>query len=67
VLTDQALLVAPHDVTALKNAITRVWEDQTLRRKTAEIGRLYATSLGGEPELLQRIFRRTFEVVALDQ
>jgi glycosyltransferase involved in cell wall biosynthesis len=67
VLTDQALLVAPHDVTALKNAITRVWEDETLRRETAETGRRYAASLGGEPELLQRIYRRTLEVVAFDE
>ena len=67
VLTDQALLVAPHDVTALKNAITRVWEDETLRRETAEIGRRYAASLGGEAELLQRIYRRSLEVVALDE
>jgi glycosyltransferase involved in cell wall biosynthesis len=66
-LTDQALLVATHDVTALKDAITRAWEDETLRRETAEIGRRYAASLGGEPELLQRIYRRTLEVVALDE
>jgi glycosyltransferase involved in cell wall biosynthesis len=67
VLTDQALLVAPHDVTALKIAITRAWEDEALRRETAEIGRRYAASLGGEAELLQRIYRRTLEVVALDE
>jgi glycosyltransferase involved in cell wall biosynthesis len=66
-LTDQALLVAPHDVTALKNAITRVREDETLRRETAEIGRRYATSLGGEPELLHRIYQRTLEVMPLDE
>jgi glycosyltransferase involved in cell wall biosynthesis len=63
VLTDQALLVVPHDVSALKNAITRAWEDESLRRETAENGRRYAASLGGEPELLQRIYRRTLEVV----
>jgi len=67
VLTDQALLVAPHDVTALKNAITRAWEDDSLRRETAEIGRRYAASLGGETELLQRIYRRTLEVVTVDE
>jgi glycosyltransferase involved in cell wall biosynthesis len=66
-LTDQALLVAPHDVTALKNAITRVWENASFRRETAEIGRRYATSLGGEPELLQRIYRRALEVTTLDE
>jgi len=67
VLTDQALLVTPHDVAALKNAIARAWEDETLRRQTAESGRRYAASLGGEPEMLQRIYRRTLEVVALDE
>jgi glycosyltransferase involved in cell wall biosynthesis len=67
VLTDQALLVEPHDVTALKNAIARVWEDETLRRETAETGRRYAASLGGEPELLQRIYQRTLEVVAFNE
>jgi glycosyltransferase involved in cell wall biosynthesis len=66
-LTDEALLVAPHDVTALKHAITRAWEDETLRRETAEIGRRYAASLGGEPELLQRIYQRTMEVVAFNE
>jgi glycosyltransferase involved in cell wall biosynthesis len=66
-LTDQALLVPPHDVTALKNAITRAWKDETLRRETAEIGRRYAASLGGEAELLQRIYRRSLEVVTLGE
>ncbi|HTB90533.1 MAG TPA: glycosyltransferase [Steroidobacteraceae bacterium] len=66
-LTDQALLVAPHDVTALKHAITRAWEDDVLRQQTAENGRRYAASLGGEPELLQRIYRRALEVVAVDR
>jgi glycosyltransferase involved in cell wall biosynthesis len=65
-LTDQALLVAPHDVSALKNAITRAWEDEALRQETAETGRRYAASLGGEPELLQRIYRRALEVSAID-
>lgn len=67
VLTDQALLVAPHDVTALKNAITRAWEDEPLSRETAEIGRRYAAFLSGEPELLQRIYQRTLEMVELDE
>jgi glycosyltransferase involved in cell wall biosynthesis len=67
VLTDEALLVAPHDVSALQNAISRAWEDETLRRETAETGRRYAASLGGEPELLQRIYRRALEVVAIDR
>lgn len=56
-LTDQALLVPPHDVTALKSMISRAWEDEALRHATAEAGRRYAQSLGGERELLQRIHR----------
>jgi len=59
VLTDQALFVPPHDVAALKDAIRRAWEDDSLRKRTAESGRNYALSLGGEKEFLQRIFRHT--------
>jgi glycosyltransferase involved in cell wall biosynthesis len=59
VLTDQALFVPPHDVVALKDAIRRAWEDDSLRKRTAESGRNYALSLGGEKEFLQRIFRHT--------
>jgi glycosyltransferase involved in cell wall biosynthesis len=61
-LTDQALLVPPHDVGALKEAIQRAWEDDSLRRRTAESAQTYARSLGGEEELLERIFRRTLEL-----
>ena len=63
-LTDQALLVPPHDVSALKEAVRRAWEDDSLRKRTAESGRNYALSLGGEEELLQRIFRQVLDVVA---
>jgi glycosyltransferase involved in cell wall biosynthesis len=63
-LTEQALLVPPHDVGALRNTIRRAWEDDALRNRTASAGRRYALSLGGEPELLQRIFHRTLEVIA---
>lgn len=59
VLTDQALLVPPHDVAALKDTIRLAWEDDSLRERTAESGRNYALSLGGEEEFLQRIFRHT--------
>ena len=64
VLTDQALLVAPHDVAALKDAIRRAWEDDSLRKRTAELGRNYALSLGGEEEFLQRIFSHTLDLVS---
>ncbi|HEX3945976.1 MAG TPA: glycosyltransferase [Rhizomicrobium sp.] len=62
VLTDQALFVPPHDVAALKEAITRAWEDDSLRKRTAESARNYAFSLGGEKEFLQRIFRHILEL-----
>lgn len=55
-LTDQALMVPPHDVVALRDAIRRAWEDDALRQRTAYSGFQYALSLGGEAELLQRIF-----------
>jgi glycosyltransferase involved in cell wall biosynthesis len=58
-LTDQAILVPPHDVRALKAAILRAWEDEALRRATADAGRSYARSLGDESQLLQRIFTRS--------
>ena len=64
VLTDQALLVPPHDVAALKAAIVRAWEDDALRKQTAAAGRSYALSLGGEPELLERIFHEALAVRA---
>lgn len=54
-LSDQAILVPPHDVEALKNAIRRAWEDEELRKRVGDAGRRYAASLGGEPELLVRI------------
>jgi glycosyltransferase involved in cell wall biosynthesis len=57
-LTEQALMVPPHDVTALKSMIARAWEDAPLRHATAEAGRRYAHSLGGERELLERIHQR---------
>jgi glycosyltransferase involved in cell wall biosynthesis len=64
-LTDQALLVPPHDVAALKETIRRAWEDDSLRKRTAESGRRYALSLGGERELLERIYRQCFTVFSL--
>lgn len=65
VLTDQALLVPAHDVVALRDAIRKAWEDDALRQRTAESGRAYAVSLGGEAELLQRIFRQSLSCLSL--
>ena len=56
VLTDQAVLVPPHDVPALQSAIRRVCEDDDLRRRTAASGQRYARSLGGDGELIDRVF-----------
>jgi glycosyltransferase involved in cell wall biosynthesis len=58
-LTDQALLVPPKDVAALRDTIRRAWEDDDLRHRTAAAGRKYALALGGEVELLRRIFARS--------
>jgi glycosyltransferase involved in cell wall biosynthesis len=66
-LTDQALLVPPHDVAALRSAIRSAWEDDTLRRRTAEAGRAYALSLGGEAELLQRIFQEALTALPVSR
>jgi glycosyltransferase involved in cell wall biosynthesis len=63
-LTDQAILVPPHDVGALKAAITRAWQDDTFRGRIAAAGRAYALSVGGEPELLQRIFQQAVTALA---
>jgi glycosyltransferase involved in cell wall biosynthesis len=51
----EALMVPPEDSAALAAMIQRVWEDNDLREKTAQAGLRYATSLGGEPELRQRV------------
>jgi glycosyltransferase involved in cell wall biosynthesis len=56
VLTDQAVLVPPHDVLALQNAIRRVWDDDHFRHRTAASGRRYAHSLGGDRQLIERVF-----------
>jgi len=61
VLKDEALLVPPEDAEALASTIRRAWEDTELRRRTAEAGRLYSESCGGEPELRQRVLERALE------
>ncbi len=55
VLEDQALLAPREDPQALAAMIRRAWEDDALRRTTAERGYHYALALGGEQELYQRI------------
>jgi len=51
----EMLLVPPEDPEALARVIRRSWEDDELRQRTAEAGQRLARSLGGEPELYQRI------------
>ena len=63
-LTDQAILVRPHDVAALSDAIRRVWEDDALRCATAKAGQNYAQSLGDETELLRRVFKQSVAAVS---
>jgi len=55
VLTDQALLFEPEDAQDLAVAIQRAWNDEELRESTAARGHAYALSLGGEPELCERV------------
>ncbi len=56
-LTDEAVIVVPKDPEALAVAIRRVWQDDELRRKTAEAGRRYAEKCGGESRLLEDIVK----------
>jgi glycosyltransferase involved in cell wall biosynthesis len=51
----QVILVPPGDAEALAAAIQAAWQDDALRLSTAEAGRRYAESCGGEPELRQRL------------
>jgi glycosyltransferase involved in cell wall biosynthesis len=57
----QAILVPPEDPEALRTAIREVWEDPELRKRLAATGHRYALSLGGEKELLERVFQKTAE------
>ena len=61
VLTDQVIAVPAEDPAALAEAVTRVWEDDALRLNTAAAGHAYALSLGGEPELRERILRESVQ------
>jgi glycosyltransferase involved in cell wall biosynthesis len=64
-LTNQAILVRPHDVAALSAAIKRAWEDDVLRKATAEAGKTYARSLGDEADLLRRVFTQSAAAVSV--
>jgi glycosyltransferase involved in cell wall biosynthesis len=55
IFSGRALFVPREDPRALAEMIHLVWKDDELRTRTAIAGREYALSLGGEPELYQRI------------
>lgn len=55
VLDDEAVFFEAEDPTDLRSAIRRIWENDTLRLSTAAAGHAYALSLGGEPELWDRV------------
>jgi glycosyltransferase involved in cell wall biosynthesis len=51
----QCLFVVPEDPEALARRITEAWENDQLRIETAGRGFQYAVSLGGAPQLQQRV------------
>jgi glycosyltransferase involved in cell wall biosynthesis len=51
----EMLTFPAEDPEALAATIRRAWEDDELRRSTAEAGRRYALAVGAEAELYQRI------------
>jgi hypothetical protein len=55
--------VTPEDPDALRSAIQEAWENQKLRERVAAAGQRYALSLGGEKELLERVFRKALELL----
>jgi len=61
VLSDQAIVVPPENPVALARAIRKVWEDPVFRSKVALRGQQYAASLGGEPELLNRVLEQAVD------
>jgi glycosyltransferase involved in cell wall biosynthesis len=54
-LRDEALIIPAGDVTVLRDAIARLWNDEGLRKKLAEKGKRYAQSLGGHEDLAVRL------------
>ena len=58
---EEMLLAPPEDPEALAGVIRRAWEDEELCRRTAEAGQRLAKSLGGEPELYERIIDAVVE------
>jgi hypothetical protein len=50
----------------MANAIRRVWEDKDLHERTADTGRRYAESCGGESRLYADILNVCGELVTND-
>jgi glycosyltransferase involved in cell wall biosynthesis len=59
----EAVIVPPHDVAAMRSAVTRVASDPTLRAETGRRGREYAESLGDEARLSDDIAAEVGEVL----
>ena len=56
ILSDgQAVIVPPEDPLALRQAIQRVYEDDSYRNQIAQTGRGYALSLGNEETFFQTL------------
>ncbi len=64
VFSTEILSFEPENPAALAEVITRAWEDDDLRNRTAEAGLRYAQSLGGERDLYQRILDQVVHVYA---
>ena len=58
VFNGEILPFPPEDPEGLAKVIREVWENDDLRRGTAEAGRKYAVAAGAEPELYQRVIEQ---------
>jgi glycosyltransferase involved in cell wall biosynthesis len=54
---EEACIVPPGNVEALRSAIERLWNDDALRERYAQAGRRYAAPLGGEDELRRSVLQ----------
>jgi glycosyltransferase involved in cell wall biosynthesis len=62
ILTEnQAIIVPGEEPAELAEAVIAIWENDRLRLETAERGRTYAESLGGVPELMQRVLKASMD------
>jgi glycosyltransferase involved in cell wall biosynthesis len=65
VLSEEALFVPAEDPYALAAMIQRVWEDRTLREKTAAAGQAYVERCGTSADLYQRVVEVILEFLPL--